>query len=58
MVMMMIVMVMMDPSWQLPYDKKKFLTEDDNLPSDDEFEGDTPDCEKKVLFLIRVFLNC
>ena len=25
----------LDPSWQLP-DDKKFITEDDNLPSDDE----------------------
>ena len=33
----------LDPSWQLP--------DDNNLPSDDEFEGNsnTPDCEKKFL---------
>ena len=37
----------LDPSWQLPNDKKS-ITEDDNLPSVDEFEGNsnTPDCEK------------
>lgn len=48
----------LDPNWQLP-DDKNFITDYDNLPSDDEFEGDssTPDCEKK-LFLIRVYLNC
>ena len=40
----------LDPSWQLP--DKKFITEDDNLPSNDEFEGDsnTPDCEKIYCF--------
>ena len=49
----------LDPSWQLP-DDKKITTEDDNVLSDDEFEGDsnTPDCEKNLLFLILVFLNC
>ena len=38
----------LDPSWQLP--------DDNNLPSDDEFEGNsyTPDCEKKFL----VFDSC
>ena len=37
-----------DPSWQLP--DKNFITEDDNSPSNDEFEGDSnaPDCEKKT----------
>ena len=45
----------LDPSWQLA-DDKKLITEDDNLPSDDEFEGNsnTPDCEKKFL----VFDSC
>lgn len=45
----------LDPSWQLPDDKKS-ITEDDNLSSDDEFEGNsnTPDCEKKFL----VFDSC
>ena len=45
----------LDPSWQLP-DDKKCITEDDNSPSDDEFEGDsnTPDCEKKFI----VFDSC
>ena len=40
----------LDPSWQLP-DDKKFITEDDNVPSANEFEGDsnTPDCEKNCV---------
>ena len=40
----------LDPNWQLP-DGKESITEDDSLPSDDEFEGNsnTPDCEKKFL---------
>ena len=45
----------LDPNWQLP-DDKNFITDDDNLPSDDEFEGfsSTPDCEKKFI----VFDSC
>ena len=44
----------LDPSWQLP--DIKLLTEDYNLPSDDEFEGDSnaQDYEKKII----VFDSC
>ena len=48
----------LDPSWQLP-DDKKFITEDDNVPSDDEFEGDSnaPDCEIKIKIYCFLFLS-
>ena len=40
----------LDPNWQLP-DDDRILSDNDIVPSEDEFQERSPDREKKFLFL-------